>query len=235
LLINVKNLKRLDWTLMVPADPDYRSEGLAAAVDVVKASLEDLKVTTGKDVAWVGERLLASLREYPNLTSIDLCPKLLLDEPIDLDSSGLDERNFTHHNLPPGYLSGLLPSSLVRLRFKTRPLCAARTSTYWFDLLEDITADKGRLQALTNIEISVEDKIFECKWCADRLYPHCGCRPDAISVAMKKMCKDVDIELQIMRICGNKVDGFRYLEINDRAAYEGGKVPYNDACDGVRL
>lgn len=243
LLKEFKNLKRLDWLLDRPAEPDYRSEGLAAALAVVKTNLGDLKMTPGKNVAWFGQHLLASLREYPNLTSIHLCPELLLDEPMDLDVHGLDERHlspgeelseylsgFFHRNQPSGYLSGLLPSSLVRLRFETRPHCGARTSTYWLNLLKDVKADKCRLQALTNIEISVEDKISACEWCADRLDPHCWCRPDAISVAMEEVCKSVDVKLQIMRICGNKADGFKYLEINDLAAYEGGEVPCNDAC-----
>jgi hypothetical protein len=155
----------------------------------------------------------------------ELAPETILKEPV--WDSAVDGYSGSYGDRTPGYFSALLPASLQHLQLQADHSREDRSVLYWLNLIEDLLQDRARLAVLWSISIHLD--FFNgdvCNTCGAS-DGACGlCEKSKISGTMKRLCKDVNIDLRIARPEGlfKGGDDFPEGEIDDPKVYASGKV-----------
>ena len=181
LLSKFRSLRSLYWSKV---GHDGRTGArLESALSLVKESLEHFRygVYRVKYRQLSDEAILGALREYPKLKTLDVPPLLLL--PMD---------NIIQHS----HLSSSLPSMLEQLDLRPESSALEFNPKRWLAIVRSITRDKYLLYALARINIHVED--YDHHDCKTTKSPCLWCIKNDTLDAMKKLCKDANIELKVI-------------------------------------
>ena len=181
LLSKFRSLRSLHWSKV---GHDGRTGArLESALSLVKESLEHFRygVYRVKYRQLSDEAILGALREYPKLKTLDLPPLLLL--PMD---------NIIQHS----HLSSSLPSMLEQLDLRPESSAPEFNPKRWLAIVRSITRDKPLLYALTRIIIHVKD--YDHYNCKTTKSPCLWCIKNETLDAMKKLCKDANVELKVI-------------------------------------
>lgn len=169
---NLKSLKSLCWERsdQLHCTPDERVPCQNVHNSCLQPALAPFKQTLeSPQISWSPrercrspdqEGPIGSLRDYKKIHTIELAPDMLFDDPMTFyhedDLEAIQSRSLTvsHTRKPRGHFSGLLPSSLRKLRLYADTDRSDRVHPYWLQLIQDLLADRTRLAALKLINIT---------------------------------------------------------------------------------
>jgi hypothetical protein len=180
LLSKFKNLKSL--YLSKEVHDGRTGERLESSLSLVKESLEYLfyGVYRVKYRQLSNKAVLSALREYPKLKTLDISPLFLL--PMDRTQQS--------------HLSSSLPTTLKQLGLHAGSSHPEFAPERWLAITRNITGDKPRLSALARIIIHVpEYDHYDCKATRE---PCLWCIKNETLDAMKRLCKDANVELKVI-------------------------------------